>query len=109
MEKNKTLKFYEAALLILVWVVLIAAPVFFRNDDYLEWRDFFQPWETIAPLFLIFLLNRFVLVPHLLFKKKSLAYFLSAAGLIVLFTLGSYLLPGNSERMRPPSQTEQKF
>jgi hypothetical protein len=106
MEKNKILKFYEAALLILVWVVLIASPVFFRNDDYLDWKELFQPFETIGPLFLIFLLNRFVLVPQLLFKKKSLAYFLSIAGLIVLFTFGSYLVSSNSVKGMPPPRLE---
>ncbi len=88
-KKTNTLKFAELILLVLVWVVLIAAPVFFNGNKSLEWQDFLNPMETIIPLFFIFLINRFILVPKLLFNKRRLSYLISVAGLIAVFSLGS--------------------
>lgn len=102
MKKLNGLKYAEITLLILVWVVLLAAPLMFRNDDYFEWRDIFKPLETIVPLFIIFLINRFLLVPFLLFKNKSLYYLASVAGLILVFTVGSFFITKEANNRRPP-------
>ena len=89
--KNKRLKFAEAILLILVWIVLIVAPVFFNGNKSLTLQDFLNPMDTIIPLFIIFLINRFVFIPQLLFKKKNLFYIISVGSLITIFTLGSFI------------------
>ncbi|MDX2415406.1 MAG: histidine kinase [Bacteroidales bacterium] len=104
------LKTVEVMLLVLVWVVLIASPLLFRADGISELRELIAPLETIVPLFIIFILNRFVLVPKLLFRNKNLLYFISVFGLIALFTLGSYFVttekildrPGQTEFLDPP-------
>lgn len=90
-KKNRLISI-EYFLLALVWIVLIASPVFFRNEEISGWQDFLGPLETIVPLFFIFLINRFILVPKLLLKKKSLLYMFSVAGVIAAFTLGLFLL-----------------
>jgi len=118
MIKKKRLVTTEFFLLSLVWIVLIASPVFFRDDKISGWQDFRGPFETIVPLFFIFLINRFILVPKLLLKKKSFQYMLSVAGVIAAFTLGlllitpllegSYLPPEiNSQRQGPPPPHER--
>ena len=91
MKKLNKIKFTEVILLILVWLVLISAPVFFRNNDSFYLRDLLNPLQTIIPLFVIFLINRFLLVPKLLLKKRRLFYLISVFGLIAVFTFGSYL------------------
>ena len=96
-----SLKTVEILLLVLVWVVLIASPLLFREGDFSDWREMMGPLETMVPLFLIFILNRFVLVPKLLFRNKSLLYFISVFGLIAVFTLGSYFVPANKIPGRP--------
>lgn len=107
--KNKTnLKFIEVILLVLVWTVLIASPIFFRSNDNFEWRDIFNPLETIIPLFIIFLGNRFVLVPALLLKKRRILYLTSVIGLVAILTLGSFFLfqKGMVDRPLPPAQNK---
>lgn len=89
------LKTVEVLLLVLVWLVLIASPILFRADDISGWRELISPIETMIPLFIIFLANRFVLVPGLLFRNKNLLYFISVFGLIAAFTLASYFVPAN--------------
>lgn len=100
---RKRIRYTEAILVILVWMLLVAGPVFLRNDDLSNWRDKLIPLDTGIPLALIFLLNRFLLVPQLLFKKRSGLYTASIIGLIALFTISSYFVFGApQEKPRPP-------
>jgi len=118
MTKNNNLKTTEVVLLVLVWMVLIASPVLFKDDDTFYWQDMLRPLETIIPLFIIFLVNRFVLVPLLLLKKRSLLYLISVLGLIAVFTLGSYFfspkpfgnrpqIEMNNQRRQPPPHLQR--
>ena len=102
MKKNNTLKNAEPILLVLVWIVLIVAPVFFNGSRSFKWQDFLNPMETIIPLFIIFLINRFVLVPRFLLNKKRLYYLISVAGLIAVTTIGSLLISPKPTIKRPP-------
>jgi len=90
MHKN-VLKFTEILLISFVWLVLIAAPILLREDEInFEWISIMKPMKTIIPLFFIFLVNRFVLVPLLLFKKRRFLYVISVAAMITVLTIGSY-------------------
>ncbi len=108
MKKDNTLKFAELTLLILVWIVLIVAPVLFNGNKTLVWQDFLNPMETIIPLFFIFLINRFVLVPKLLFSKRRLYYVISVIGIIAIFTFGSFLFSANPIDRRPPQEINNR-
>lgn len=99
MNKKNTLRITEVILLVFMWMVLILAPVLFRNEDELVWRDFINPLKIVLPLFVLFLLNRFVLVPGLFFKKKLALYLLLVFGLIASFTFSFYLLDPLPDRM----------
>lgn len=99
------LKTVEIMLLVLVWLVLIASPILFRTEDISDWRQLIAPLETIAPLFLIFIINRFILVPELLFRNRNLLYFISVFGMIAAFTLGAYLITFN-KRLERTAETE---
>lgn len=87
MKKNIRLKITEAAMLVLLWLVLLASPILFRKEAGLNYEDLAAPMQTFIPLFLLFLLNRFVLVPKLLFRKRQIAYFISIGTCIALLTL----------------------
>lgn len=89
--KRNTLKATEFILVTFVWLVIIAAPLLFNENNYFEWRNILQPLEVNIPLFFLFLLNRFVFVPQILFKKKRIAYILSIVGLISLLTIGTFI------------------
>ncbi len=68
---KKKFQYYEVVLIGLVWVLLIASPVFFSEKESFEWSDLMGPLLTIVPLFFIFIINRFVLVPRFLYQKKT--------------------------------------
>ena len=109
MKKNNTLRFAELILLVLVWIVLIVSPALFNSNKYLEWQDFLKPLETIIPLFFIFLINRFALIPYFLFNSKRSLYVISVIGLIAVFTLGSFILSPKPDNIRPPQQNENQW
>jgi len=106
--KNNRLKLTEALLVILVWIVLLAAPMFFRND-FLSWESFIGPIQILIPLFIIFLINRFVLVPRLLLKKKNILYLASVAGLIAVFSIGTFFFRPSRERRLPRDQETRQI
>lgn len=112
-NKKFPLKFIEIIMLLAIWLVLIAAPVLFRQDEEINWQQLANSMEVIVPLFIIFLINRLLFVPKLLFQDKRILYMVSVAGLISVLTVGSYFLtrdqiqPGPNQRameqgMNPP-------
>lgn len=106
MKKNKRLKFVEIILLLMIWSVLITSPILFRKEETINWTALSGPLQTIIPLFILFLINRFVLVPYLLIKKKNIAYFVSAGLLIAMITTGLYFLGRDHDpaKVRRPSE-----
>ncbi len=104
MTKHKNiLKSTEITLIIFVWLVLILAPILFREEDYFNWQSILKPLETIIPLFVIFLVNRFLLVPQLLFKKRRPLYLISVTGMILVFAFLSFIYqPHINQRQERP-------
>ena len=86
------IKYAERALIIFVWLVLLITPVMFReeNDNPL-WRSVVKQLEILIPLSLLFLVNRFALVPRLLFRGKTALYVAAVLGVILFLNAGSYL------------------
>ncbi len=90
-KHKKALKFTEIFLISFVWLVLISAPILFSEDENnFSMRSIMRPMVTLIPMFIIFIINRLVLVPQLLFKRGALSYVISVAGLIAIITAGSY-------------------
>ena len=86
---------------------MIAAPVLFNRQagSAITWQIFITPMDTIIPLFLIFLINRFILVPGLLFKKNSILYGITVAALVIICTLGSFIYQNQFNAHQPPNQS----
>jgi histidine kinase len=104
-NKNKSnLKVAEVILIVLVWLVIIGSPLFMNDDNNFEWSRLIRRGDVVIPLFLIFLINRFYLVPALLLKKKRGLYIGLVILLIALTTLGSFLItrPNKNKRNQPP-------
>ncbi len=94
--RNKTILFTEIALVIFVWLVLLITPILFREDNNNPlWRSVVNQLEILIPLSVLFLINRFLFVPGLLFRGKIKLYILSLLGLILILTLGSYFYDVN--------------
>ena len=106
-RKINLLKITEILLISFVWIVMIAAPVLFNRQagSSITWQMFITPMGTIIPLFLIFLINRFILVPGLLFKNNSILYGITVAALIVICTIGTFIYQNQFNTHHPPSQS----
>ncbi|HEY5469856.1 MAG TPA: histidine kinase [Bacteroidales bacterium] len=100
---NKRIKYTEIVLIIFVWLVLLFTPILFREDIYSPIRrSVVMQLQILIPLLVVFLINRFILVPRLLFMGKQVSFILSVFGLIILFTAGSYLYDIKFKNVPPP-------
>ncbi len=102
--KDNALKISEFILVALVWIVIIAAPFLMNDENNFEWQRLFNRMEVNISVFIVFLINRFLLVPFLLNKKKRLIYIGAVFGVILVATLGSYAFDTklNKGINRPP-------
>jgi len=107
MNIRKTqIKFTEIALIGFVWLVLLLTPILFREDNNnTVWRSVSNQLEILVPLSVLFFVNRFVLVPRLLFRGRIKNYIVSLLGVILLLTLGSHLYDINNIKPPPPRRT----
>lgn len=72
-------------LLIVVWLLIFTLPLLFvENWDSNTWAHILKIWSEYAIVFIVFLINRFIFVPKLLFKNKRLLYLVS-----VILTVGA--------------------
>jgi hypothetical protein len=105
---SKRIKSAEIAIISLVWVVLLVIPVLFREDNNNPVsRSINNQLEILIPVCLLFLLNRFVLVPFFLFKRKLGLYIFSVSILLLAISFGSHYydtrinFPDSSPRQEP--------
>lgn len=90
--RNKRANYSELVLITFVWLVLIITPILFREDIYNPVkRSVLLQLEIIIPLVLLFVINRFVLVPKMLFRGKPIIFIASVLGLIAFFTAACYI------------------
>ncbi len=109
---SRKIKNVEIALISLVWIVLLVIPVLFREDNNNPaWRSINNQLEILIPVSLLFLFNRFILVPYFLFKKKMTLYIVSLSVTLLLISFGSHYYDtrinfpkgqGESSERRPP-------
>jgi len=101
--QSRTIRYTELALIIFVWMVLLLTPVLFREDnDKPLINSVLNQLEIIIPLSALFLLNRFIFVPRLLFRGKPLFFILSVLGVIILLAFGSYIYDSKLKQYPPP-------
>lgn len=86
----------EVYLIVLVWVVLISSPFLFdRNGVKNDWLDYLKPLLILVPVAIVFFINRFLLVPVFLIRRKEayyLRYMMAAILVIIIFTAISFFL-----------------
>ena len=109
-NQNRKIKYTEIALITFVWFVLIITPILFREDIYSPvFRSLKSQLQTLLPLLLLFLLNRFVLVPLFLFKGKQVRYFILVFGSIIAFTGGSFYYDTSIKNSLPPGMSANEY
>lgn len=100
---NRILKYTEVVLIIFVWMVLLFTPILFREDIFSPvQRTIKMQVQILVPLLLLFLINRFILVPRLLFRGKQLLFIVFVLGFIILFTGGSFIYDTKIKNKPPP-------
>jgi hypothetical protein len=110
MESNlKKIRYSEIGLLVFVWVVLLMTPILFREDNnHPVVKSVLNQLEILIPLTLVFLINRFLLVPRLLFKGRVPAFIASVLIIICIMAFCSYIYNEKIKQNLPlrPEQTE---
>jgi hypothetical protein len=80
----------ENLIYLIIWMILFVAPILgfkYGNDTSIVWSDVFRSWKMLAPFFVLFLVNNYLLIPYFLLRKKSwiyLLFILILSGLVFL-------------------------
>ncbi|GGJ88276.1 sensor histidine kinase [Parabacteroides faecis] len=108
MEKQeRRQKLLENLIYLIIWVVILVSPLLEHkyNGETINWNDIFRAWKMIAPFFILFLINNYVLIPFLLIRKKSWLYLLfSLLTVCLIFALNPFVKlkrPGGMEKHPP--------
>lgn len=108
MEKQeRRQKLLENLIYLIIWVVILVSPLLEHkyNGETINWNDIFRAWKMIAPFFILFLINNYVLIPFLLIRKKSWLYLLfSLLTVCLIFALNPFVKlkrPGGMEKPPP--------
>lgn len=82
----------EQIVYLIIWIFIGIAPIVSTYsaqstlpDHTTVWKDITQSWIIIAPFFVLFLLNNFILIPKLFLRKNYLWYTISI--ILTLFIL----------------------
>ena len=82
----------EQIVYLIIWILIGVAPIVSTYsaqntlpDHTTVWKDIMQSWIIIAPFFVLFLLNNFILIPKLFLRKNYLWYTISI--ILTLFIL----------------------
>lgn len=106
---NKKIKYTEVILITFVWLVILFTPILFRENIYISVQAaLWNQMQTLVPLILLFAINRFILVPVLLFRGKQLIYVTSVLLIIILFTAGSFFYDTTLKKIPPPGTQEMQ-
>ena len=104
--RNKTLIVTEVTLITFVWLVLLLTPILFREDNNKPlWRSVANQLEILIPLSILFVINRFILVPKVLYKGKPILFIAWVLGVIILLAIGSYIYDSSINKIPPRKET----
>tara|TARA_R110001583_G_scaffold1670_2_gene12984 strand:+ start:1734 stop:2846 length:1113 start_codon:yes stop_codon:yes gene_type:complete len=105
-KQHYKFNYFEPLIIIAFWALLFTSPLLFgRFEDVIDWGHIFKVWINYLPLLVVFLINRFFLLPKLFFKGKKTIYFISTVTLIIFTTLAFYSFEiNNSSNRNTPSE-----
>jgi hypothetical protein len=85
-SNRQFIKIAEHMLIVSIWALIFAVPILvFNGDADFQWMRIRETWAKLFPFLLIFMINHYVSVPFLLFRKKNLAYVLVSLFTVLLF------------------------
>jgi len=75
----------EILFYVLIWALVFSVPYFSeRSSGHLNCNTMAGHWVNLCGYLIIFLVNVYILVPHLLLKKRYLYYFVSVSVLTII-------------------------
>lgn len=105
MKSTSKFNNFQPIIITAFWALLFASPLLFgRFENEIDWSHIFKVWLNYLPLLLVFIVNRYILLPKLFFKGKKLTYFISVLFIIGVITIGLFFFhaQNNQEQRRMP-------
>ena len=105
-RKNNLFSLFELLIISVFWILLFASPFLLgSNEHQIKWQQISKIWVSFIPYLLLFVINRFVLLPYLFLRNKRLLFIGSAALLILIlaFTVHEY----QDDAVLPPNRFER--
>lgn len=103
--EKQSLKYFELIFISLFWVLLFISPLLFQwiNKATINWSVIFNVWVDYLPLLIIFIINRGILIPKVLFKSRLTLYLVFVVLLISFTVLGTVSIRSqlNPQRTAP--------
>ncbi len=90
--KKSNLRYYEYLLYAVLWGIVLLFPIVriggtaFDNGT-IEWDYILSAWRGLIPFLVLFLIHNLVLIPFLLYKRKTTHYILTTLMILALFFL----------------------
>ena len=108
MKGRNNIKIAQHILILFVWLLLFAIPLLFGDfQENINWNHIFKIWKEYCLLLVIFMVNRYLLMPFLFFKNRRLTYIVSIAGIVLIISCILYFFQPRGigappERFHPP-------
>lgn len=97
----RKINFFEIFLIAFFWIILFASPLLLgQYENGINWNHVLNLWRNHGILFILFLINRFILLPKLFFKNKQLLYVVCASLLIAFAVSATYVYNKNNRQIR---------
>ncbi len=90
MVKERKILAIEFTAIVLLWTLVVISPLLFMDDSNQNWVAVHLMWVECVVVGSAFFVNRFLLMPHLFFEKRYVAY-IGSIVLLLLF-LGLFVL-----------------
>lgn len=88
----RKLNLFEISVICLFWLLIFTSPLLLgRSGGETDWDHVIKLWKEHSVLLVLFLLNRFLLLPYLFFRNRRALYIVAASLLIAASVSGMYL------------------
>ncbi len=87
MGNKQKIMIIEFTVIALLWTLVVVSPLLFMSGTNQNWRAIHVMWVECSVVGIIFLINRFILMPSLFFKKRYLLYIVSLILIFIVLTI----------------------
>ncbi len=87
MSSKQKIATIEFTVIVLLWTLTVVLPLIFINDINQDWRSIHVMWVECAVVGIVFLINRFILMPRLFFTRKYSSYIISIILLFIVLAI----------------------